>query len=318
LHEVWDDATEQDQHDLLLLMLRRVTVDVVQSRLVLLFPTAPFIPLFRAIPLLRERDLGSFVPSWSPDIAEALPLPYAICPPITALPDEAAALPFLPVWPWQPSARTRITPALSSALKTRRQAGLEGGLVLDVPQRGVPPLRLDSRKWPTVSLTQATLSAALDGPDDTLAFLYTPLLVQEHPDRESLAQRIYERLAPHGIWHWIDLSFVSMPAHWLFTYFPDTWPYVQNAYWSVYRIFNQLRKIGFTVEEKESTYYQPLRRETVQTIAQQRPGLLRLLQDAVYEKGMAQLAEEITQQGAESLIGSEVALVTVTARKGAN
>ena len=33
---------------------------------------------------------------------------------------------------------------------------------------------------------------------------------------------------------------------------------------------------------------------------------------------MAQLAEEITQQGAESLIGSEVTLVTVTARKGDN
>ena len=317
LHEVWDDATEQDQHDLLLLMLRRVTVDVVQSRLVLLFPTAPFIPLFRAIPLLRERDLGAFVPSWPPDIAETLPLPYTICPSITALPDEPVTLPFLPVWPW-PSARTRITPALSDALKARRQAGLEGGLVLDVPQRGVPPLRLDSRKWPTVSLTQTTLSAALEGPDDTLAFLYTPLVVQEHPDRETLAQRVYERLAPHGIWHWIDLSFVSMPAHWLFTYFPDTWPYVQDAYWSTYRIFNQLRKIGFTVEEKESTCYQPLRLETVQAIAQQRPGLLQLLQDAVYEKGMAQLAEEITQQGAESLIGSEVTLVTVTARKGDN
>jgi len=318
LHEVWDDATEQDQHDLLRLMLRRVTVDVVQSRLVLLFPTAPFIPLFRAIPLLRERDLGAFVPLWSPDTAEALPLPYASCPPSTALPDESVTLPFLPVWPWQLSARTRITPALSDALKARRQAGLEGGLVLDVPQRGVPLLRLDSRKWPTVSLTQATLNEALAGPADTLAFLYTPLVVQEHPDREALAQRIYERLAPHGIWHWIDLSFVSMPAHWLFTYFPDTWPYVQDAYWSAYRIFNQLRKLGFTVEEKESTFYQPLRLETVQAIAQQRPGLLRLLQGAVYEKGMARIAKEITQPGAGSLIGSEVTLVTVTARKGVN
>ncbi len=63
---------------------------------------------------------------------------------------------------------------------------------------------------------------------------------------------------------------------------------------------------------------QPLRLETVQAIAQQRPGLLRLLQDAVYEKGMAQLAEEITQQEAESLIGSEITLVTATARKGDN
>ncbi len=81
LSEIWDESEEKDKKELLDLMLREVQVDVAQTRLLLLAPTAPFIPLFRAIPLLAQRDLGTFAPIWPPDMAGSLP--YPSLPPLT-------------------------------------------------------------------------------------------------------------------------------------------------------------------------------------------------------------------------------------------
>ena len=84
LSEVWDDAEVSDQRELTQLMLREARVDVSQGRLQLIYPTAPFVPLFRKIPLLAEREVGSFVPVWPPDMAEVLTIPGL--PPLTAVP----------------------------------------------------------------------------------------------------------------------------------------------------------------------------------------------------------------------------------------
>ena len=86
LSEVWDDAEVGDQRDLTQLMLREARVDVSQGRLQLIYPTAPFVPLFRKIPLLAEREVGSFVPVWPPDMAEVLTIPSL--PPLTAFPSS--------------------------------------------------------------------------------------------------------------------------------------------------------------------------------------------------------------------------------------
>ncbi len=316
LHEVWDEADVEDQHDLLQLMFRRLTVDVDQRRLVLLYPTAPFIPLFRQLEIVEERGLGTFTPRWSSALAEEVELPYAQLEPLTALPDPPVALPFLAAWPWPPSPGARISPALSDALKARRQANFEGGLALDVPHPGVPPLQLDTRKWPEVELEAVSLSASLKPRKAEVLLIHTPFQVQAHPDRAELAQAVYDRLASHGTWHWVDLLPTTMPAHWLFTYFPETWAYAQEHYWNAYRCFNRLQKVGFTVDQKEQTFYRPVRLATAQAIAQQRPGLLAQLPDPVYEAGLRRL-EEACATAPEAVVGSEVTLLVVKALKAA-
>jgi site-specific DNA recombinase len=315
LREVWDEADLEDQHDLLQLMLRRVTVDVAQRRLVMLYPTAPFIPLFRNIPLVEERSLGAFAPLWTPDLVAALEFAYAQLDPLTAVPESPAHLPFLPTWPWPPPPRSRITSALSDALKSRRQAGHEGGLALDVTRPGVPPLRLDTRWWPEARLEHVSLTAALAERAAEVMFLYTPLQLQAHPERDDLIAAAYRCLAPHGTWHAVEIVPEAMPAHWLFHYFPETWAYVQEHYWSPYRIYNRVQKAGFQVEQEERTLYQPVRLRTALAIAQRRPGVLEQLPEPLYQEGVARLTDAIAQRGPEAELNSELTLVVVRAGK---
>lgn len=313
--EVWDVATERDKKELLQLMLQSVAVDVTQNRVLFLRPTAAFIPLLRSLPLLQERGLGQFTPVWSPELAATLPYPSP--PPLTQLPTPAVALPWLGAWPWAPEPGARISPTLSQALKERRQSGQVGGLVVEVPYPGVPALRVDSRKWEGVELKRCRLAEVLTWPADSVAYLETPLALQELAERETWPADLYERLAPQGYWHWIDWLPGAMPAHWVFTYFPTAWSWAQQHYWSNYDSYNRLRQVGFQVEQREHTWYQALTLETAWAIAQQRPGLLAALPEAEYQAGLAALRAALEAQGAGALQGSEVTLVEVWAVKGA-
>jgi site-specific DNA recombinase len=313
LHEVWDDAEEEDKHDLLDLMLRRVLVDVDKTRLVLLYPTAPMIPLFRKLPMLSERNIGEFAVAWPPTLEEYVP--YSKLEPLIALSDEPASLPFLPLWPWQPKPRSRITPALSDLLKARRQVGVEGGKIVEVPHQGIPSWRVDSRSWPEVELVQAPLSEVLNGPENALAVVNTPLAVQRHPDRNELARRIYDRLTPHGFWYWQDLLPASMPAHWLFGYFRGLWTEVKEIYWDARQIYNEIRGMGYQVEQEEHTFYQPINLRTAAAIVEERHGPLQLLADEVYNEGLQRLMSEIDTRGEDAQVGSEVTLIEVRAYK---
>jgi len=315
LQEVWDEADEADQRDLLQLMFRRVVADVTQGRLVLLYPTAPFIPLLRAVPLLHEREVGVFAPVWPPELSANLP--YPTLPPLTCLPATAPELPFIPVWPWEPVSGSRISPALSAALKLRREAELSGGKAIAVPYPGLPSVQLDARKWPEVTLQETSLETALAQEAGTAVFLDTTLWVQAHTDREELVRRVATVLADQGTWHWIDVVPASMPGHWLFTIFPALWTYVQGAYWNVQQIFKQLQQVDLTATIQETTFYQAISIETAAALVRQRPGLLQLLTDADYQRGLAQLEAAMAAQGPEALLGSEFTLAEVTAIKNA-
>jgi len=312
--EVWDDADEADRRDLVRLMLRDVQVDVAQGRILLLRPLAPFIPLFRSIPLLEEREFGTFTPIWPLD--QEVPLPCPRLSPIITLPDEPAELPFLPLWPWSPDPTARISPLLSMALKERRKAGRDGGLVVSVPHPGVPPLRLDARKWPEVTLKVLSLPQVLERPEGSLAFLATPLAVQRHPAADELAEAVFRLLDEEGYWYVVDILPASMPAHWVFTYFPEAWSYAQRAFWSAHEFYNVLRKAGFWVEQGEQTFYEPVSLEVAMEVARQRPGLLGDLPEEVYQAGMRRLEEAVKERGADTLVASEVTLGVVMARKG--
>jgi site-specific DNA recombinase len=313
LSEVWDDADVGDQRDLTHLMLREVQVDVAQGRVRLLYPTAPFVPLFRKIPLLAEREMGSFAPVWTPELARqfALPTLAAQAEPL----DRLVVAPFLPVWPWPSVPHARISPALSVILKARRAAGLEQGRVVAVAHPDVPAVELDRRKWPAVTLQTLSLAAALALPADSLACLDTPLAVQNQARLDELVGEVYTVLEPSGYWHFVDLMPSSMPAHWVFTYFPEAWAYVRNTAWTPHKLYTGLRRAGFGAVLQEHTFYQPLSLAAISAIAQRREGILAALADEAYQKGLARLAAALVGADAQTLIGSEVTLVEVAAVK---
>jgi len=83
-------------------MVREVQVDVATGRVVSVQPQAVFIPLFREVPLLSEREFGVFVPTWTPVVATDI-LAIDHLPPLLPSPEEGAALPFVIADPLLPS-----------------------------------------------------------------------------------------------------------------------------------------------------------------------------------------------------------------------
>jgi site-specific DNA recombinase len=146
--EVWDEAEEADRRDLVQLILREVEVDVGQGRLVALKPHAPFIPLFRTMAGVEEREFGVFVPVWP--VEEGGVVGHRL-EAVREVGEEAVALPFVVKWPWEMEAEARVSPTVSALLKERRSGGKEGGRVVVVPRVGVPEVRVDGRKWPEVA-----------------------------------------------------------------------------------------------------------------------------------------------------------------------
>jgi hypothetical protein len=192
---------------------------------------------------------------------------------------------------------------------------VEGGRFVTVPHPGVPAVEVDRRKWPETTLQALTLADVLALPAGSLACLDTPLAVQDQARLEELVGKVYAVLEPNGYWHFVDLMPSSMPAHWVFTYFPEAWTFVRGATWTPHKIYNSLRGADFGLVLQEHAFYQPISLGAAHAIAQRREGILATLADDAYHKGLAQLAAAVRTQGAQTLIGSEVTLVEVAAVK---
>ena len=107
----------------------------------------------------------------------------------------------------------------------------------------------------------------------------------------------------------------DMLTNWLYTYFPAAWQWARKNTWSLYTLYNQLRRTGFTSQVKRHVYYQPIRLGIALDIAEQRLGILGLLPDDDIEQGLSQLQQAVEEHGLEYLVGSEVALADVWAQK---
>jgi hypothetical protein len=123
-------------------------------------------------------------------------------------------------------------------------------------------------------------------------------------------------LEQEGYWHLVDVVPASMPAHWVFAFFPQAWQYVQNVSWTAYTFYNVLQQTGFRVEQREHTFHQPIALGLAMEIARQRPGLLTLLPDDLYQAGLRRLEEAMGERGEDTLVPSEVTVVEVMAVKG--
>lgn len=315
LATVWDAAELSDRRDLLRLALKEVRVDVTQHRVATLEPHPIFIPLFRQIPFLRELEFGIFAPVWPLELAATL-TSLTVLPALTQVP--AAPPPVAgPLVVALPPALLgdRITPQLSAWLKARRKANLDYSQVVELVTPTAPPLRTDARKWPAVEHRRVTALDAL--PDASVQFLWSPLAIQAAPDLAALLATARRVLAPGGVWVSLDLVPDAMPGHWLFRYFPETWPNETQRALAVPRLFTLFSQAGFQVTLERRTYYQPVSLGAAWTLAQQRaasPALQRL-PDEVYTARLAALQAELQRAGPHTLLSSEFCLVVSTAQR---
>jgi DNA invertase Pin-like site-specific DNA recombinase len=315
LAEIWDETDSVDRRDLLRLAIREVKVDVPQGRVATVEPYPVFVPLFRQIPLVREVAFGVFVPLWAPELADEMQGMITL-PPLTVAPGLGKS----PDWPLVPTlpeemVGQRITPVLSAWLKEQRQEGQEIGLVIDLACPGVPHLRVDARKWPGVTVKRVEALGKLKS--GAVSFLWTPFAVQWADDRAALIEKAQKLLEPGGTWAFADVLPTSMPGHWLYRFFPQAWENDRTRTWDAFQIFNAVREAGFQVRLERRSVYQPVGLGTAELIASNREECPQLvnLPDEVYAAGLESLEQAVSQDGEESLIGSEFCLVEVVATR---
>ncbi len=313
LAEVWDEATDEERQEMVRLLLKEVDVDVANQRIVALHPYPVFIPLFRKVPLLVERDVGRFVPVWPPQATDLLV--YSQLPALTASPEAPLLRPFLASWPWPDDPKARVSPHLARILKARRKQEEPFDHVLQVAYPGVPAWRVDGRKWAHVTLRAVPWQEVTTLPEAEVHILYTPLVLQAFADRARVIQEAHRVLAPGGEWYLVDLVPTSMPAHWAFTFFPDLWRLVQERAWDTRTLYVALREAGFQVKMKEQAFYQAVSLGAARALAAERTGWLAHLSEEAYHEGLARLDAAIAEQGEDALIGSEVVFVVAHAWK---
>jgi site-specific DNA recombinase len=311
--EVWDEAEEADRRDLVQLILREVEVDVGQGRLVALKPHAPFIPLFRTMAGVEEREFGVFVPVWP--VEEGGVVGHRL-EAVREVGEGAVALPFVVKWPWEVEAEARVSPTVSALLKERRSGGKEGGRVVVVPRVGVPEVRVDGRKWPEVGVEEMGLEEALRQKEGTVAVLVTPLGLQEAADRGEMVRRAWEVLEEWGYWLLVDVLPVSMAGHWVFRVFPGAWKRVEKEYWSGQQVYRRLREVGFAVEMEEWTFWEGVSVGAALEVVRRRPGVLGRLSAEEIRVGEERLERMKEERGEGELLSSEVTLMAVVGRKG--
>ena len=109
----------------------------------------------------------------------------------------------------------------------------------------------------------------------------------------------------------------DMPAHWVYQFFPDVWPKARSQALSLHSIYTALQAAGFEPQVKRHIWHQPVRLGAALAIAQERPALLGQLSEKDFDYGFQRLQARIEKDGADTLVGSEVALVEIWAQKKA-
>lgn len=318
LYDTWEQSEPADRRDLLRLMLRKVSVDVEQSRMVAFQPKAFLYPVFRNMEIVEERELGYFVPRWPKKFADDL-LTYSKLEALTEAPENGFALPFMADSPFVINVNTRNTPGVTHAMDLQRKDGLAPDKVFQIISPERPRLPVDLRRWPQGRYESISHQEFLDLQGEQVDILVSQfelwdrMITNKTP--EDFIEEVWERINPGGIWYLNELLPPDMPAHWIYRYFPIAWEWVKGYTWNLYMLYNRLRNQGFVTKVKRGMYYQPISLSTAEEIANSRPGVFAHLRDSVFDEGMAFLQSEITAKGGDFIIGSEFNIVEAWAQK---
>ena len=322
LHDVWPESDPADQRDLLRLMVREVQVDVATGRVVSVQPQAVFIPLFRQVPLLSEREFGVFVPTWTPAVAtEVLAIDHL--PAVLQTPEQGAALPFVVADPLLPEPSARIAPALSHALTLCREAGGVPQTLVQIVSPERPAWPADLRKWVPAVARTATLDEVLTASRDSLDVVSTRYLLwdrvfnaSQSADPAGWPKALAAVLTTGGVWYSIEALPMEMAAHWAYTFFPELWEWARARTRDLHTVFGDAQAVGLNPHVKRQVFYQPVKLSVAAELAERRVGPLARLTDQAYEQGRQQLQTALQDQGADAVIGSEFTLIEMWAQKG--
>jgi hypothetical protein len=317
----WANATPTDQRDLLRLMLRDVTVDVTTGRVVTLQPQAVFIPIFRESVILVERDLGLFVPVWHPneyiDVRAIPDLPTS-----TIQQTNPMAPPFLDDLPIRNDDDVRIIPGISHALELGRNADKSARMLVQIHLDTRPRLHDDVRRWPGVTTRAMMLEQILKHEPEQIDVLVTNLVLwdgitqaAEGFDIPRFIAQVKPIFAPGGVWYAVELDPASVPAHWVYTFFPEARNWVETHFANTYTLYNHFQASGFKMELKRQVFYQSISIQSMLTMAQARPTVLKAISEEAYRTGMRHLQETLEQKGDGEMMGSEIAIVELWAQK---
>ena len=319
LSETWSEASSADQRDLLRLMLRAVNVDVPNKRVVSVVPQAVFIPILRAAPLLRERDFGTFIPVRSLEmIADT---DSDLMPSLTEYPDNSVSLPFLAENPLQPDPHTLIAPGLSQAIEVCKDGDVELEMVVQCLSPGRERLPADMSKWPLAAEYILSEEEILARPRESIDVLSTQFCLWDQvaagqsDEVEALLAQFYRTLTEGGVWYMQELLPLEMPAHWVYEYFPEVWRWARHQSWNFHSFYTALQSAGFTPEATRHVYAQSISLGVALEVVQARPGILALFSNRQFELGLERLGQANSEQDPLDLIGSEVALIEVWAKK---
>jgi len=311
LSQVWDEAELETKRDLLRLILADLAVDVPQGRVVSLTPFAPFHPLFRQAAHLRELEPGRFVPAWPPEQAAGPALA-----PITRAPHPQPG----PDWPLlveplpEPPASQRITPLVSHFLKARDFQQAPVGRIVEIGHPLAPALRLDSRKWPGLTLEQLTPAQLGALPPGSVSLLYTAFQLPPTARRADWLAAGAAALDQRAWWGVLELLPGEMPGHWLFYYFPESWELVRQQARDEATLYLQWQQLGFEVQLTPQSYYQAVWARAALALAEARPAgsMLAQLPPEAYERGLARLRALPAGQ----LVASQVTVGELIATRG--
>lgn len=322
LADIWDEATLEEQRDMLRLAIKEVYVDARQSRVASFRPHPPFRPLFQQLDSVVEVEPGLFAPVFSPEVAASLQV-EPMLPEITlkTLPDQA------PLWPIVmtiPPGLTgdRISPVLSDVLKAQRKEGVPTQRVVDVSRPGFPALQTDPRKWPDVEVKvyewPGDSAPRLSFKSGSVTFLHTPFVYQLSTFKDAWLDEVQRVLAVGGRWWLYDIAPDGMAGFWLFRLFPTVAKMVRATAQGVSPLYLALKERGWDVSLKRQAYYQAVSIEAALEIvkARDRSPWLSSLAESNYQAGLKHLRQEASKHGKAHLLASHICLIEcVVARK---
>lgn len=318
--ETWDSAEPEDQRDLVRLMFREIRIDVTTGRVVALVPQAVMMPILREVKLLEERELGVFVPVWNQaEHAKLMTIPQV--PPVMELPELPPALPFLACAPYNREGGARIAPSVSQALAYYRRTERDPEMVVQIRCKDREDIPFDLRKWPMATGVDLSLKDFLNRPEDSIDVLISqfPLWDQTLASGviglDELMKLAHQKLSPGGVWYFVDIAPLDMPAHWVFRYFPKAWEWCKAHTWDTHQIYSHLQGAGFSVELKRKTSYQPVSLAAAVQIAGHPKGMLNTILQDETEDGLAALRNKQLGRDHRVTIPSETTVLEVWAQK---
>jgi hypothetical protein len=317
--KAWESAAPEDQRDLIRLMFREVHVDVTTGRIVSLIPQAVMLPLLREVGILEEREFGVFVPVWRPELDSKI-MAIPSIEPVIDVPIRPAAAPLLCSTLPAKEADIQISLSVNQALATYRSSGSYPEMVVQLtyPERAHLPVNL--RKWPVAAVDEMGIRDLFNRPDESVDVLISQFTLWDNavtgnyePDR--LLEDVYSKLTPGGVWYFIDLLPLDMPASWVYRFFPVAWDWAKEHTWDFHTLYTRFQSAGFLTEAKRKTIYQPGGIDAAIAVAKKRSSLLAKLPEEQFLKSYNELQDVSIGRDESFLLPSETSLVEFWAQK---